>query len=415
MLSFFELWVSFKFLFPKTKEKFFSIITFISFAGISLGVATLIIVMSVMNGFRDELTSKILGVNGHLKIKTFNNLKIEKHKQLKLEIQENINNVKVHKVIVGQGLLNYRSYSSGTIMKGVETDYFTDRKIFNEKIANKTLSSFKKKEGVIVGEKLREKLNLKIGDNINIISPDNIETILGSIPRSANFKIVGFFSIGMYEYDSSLIFVPISLMQKFLNLNKKIDFLEIYTNNFSEINSLKEKIYKFIPDYFKIIDWRELNPTLFNALEVERNVMFLILLLIILVAAFNLISSMIILVSTKSRDIGVLRTLGVGKRQLLKIFIINGFFIGLCGTILGLIIGVTFCLNINEIKQAIEFFLNFELFSEEIYFFTKLPVILDFGQIMNIIIISLTLSFLATIYPSIKASRVEPINLIKWD
>ena len=415
MLSFFELWVSFKFLFPKTKEKFFSIITFISFAGISLGVATLIIVMSVMNGFRDELTSKILGVNGHLKIKTFNNLKIEKHKQLKLEIQENINNVKVHKVIVGQGLLNYRSYSSGTIMKGVETDYFTDRKIFNEKIANKTLSSFKKKEGVIVGEKLREKLNLKIGDNINIISPDNIETILGSIPRSANFKIVGFFSIGMYEYDSSLIFVPISLMQKFLNLNKKIDFLEIYTNNFSEINSLKEKIYKFIPDYFKIIDWRELNPTLFNALEVERNVMFLILLLIILVAAFNLISSMIILVSTKSRDIGVLRTLGVGKRQLLKIFIINGFFIGLCGTILGLIIGVTFCLNINEIKQAIEFFLNFELFSEEIYFFTKLPVILDFVQIMNIIIISLTLSFLATIYPSIKASRVEPINLIKWD
>ncbi len=415
MLSFFELWVSFKFLFPKTKEKFFSIITFISFAGISLGVATLIIVMSVMNGFRDELTSKILGVNGHLKIKTFNNLKIEKHKQLKLEIQENINNVNVHKVIVGQGLLNYRSYSSGTILKGVETDYFTDRKIFNEKIANETLSSFKKKEGVIVGEKLREKLNLKIGDNINIISPDNIETILGSIPRSANFKIVGFFSIGMYEYDSSLIFVPISLMQKFLNLNKKIDFLEIYTNNFSEINSLKEKIYKFIPDYFKIIDWRELNPTLFNALEVERNVMFLILLLIILVAAFNLISSMIILVSTKSRDIGVLRTLGVGKRQLLKIFIINGFFIGLCGTILGLIIGVTFCLNINEIKQAIEFFLNFELFSEEIYFFTKLPVILDFVQIMNIIIISLTLSFLATIYPSIKASRVEPINLIKWD
>ena len=158
-----------------------------------------------------------------------------------------------------------------------------------------------------------------------------------------------------------------------------------------------------------------LNPTLFNALEVERNVMFLILLLIILVAAFNLISSMIILVSTKSRDIGILRTLGVGRKQLLKIFIMNGSFIGLCGTTLGLIIGVIFCLNINDIKETLEYLLNFELFSEEIYFFTKLPVILDFSQILKIVLISLILSFLATIYPSIKASRVEPINLIKWD
>ena len=185
--------------------------------------------------------------------------------------------------------------------------------------------------------------------------------------------------------------------------------------NFSQIESAKNQIKNLLPDYFNIIDWRALNPSLFNALEVERNVMFLILLLIIIVAAFNLISSMIILVSTKSRDIGVLRTLGVSRKQLLKIFIINGSFIGLCGTILGLVIGISFCLYINEIKQTLEYFLNFELFSEEIYFFTKLPVILDHLQILKIIIISLFLSFLATIYPSFKASKVEPINLIKWD
>ena len=225
MISFFELWVSYKFLFPKTKEKFFSIITFISFAGIALGVATLIIVMSVMNGFRDELTSKILGVNGHLKVKPFNNLKIEKHKNLKFDIEKKLTKVNVHKVIVGQGLLNHNSYSSGVLMKGVEFDYFTDRKIFNKKIKNEHLNAFKKDEGIFVGEKIRDKLNLKIGDKINIISPDNMETILGTIPRSVNFRVIGFFSVGMYEYDSSLIFVPINLMQKFLNLNKKVDFL----------------------------------------------------------------------------------------------------------------------------------------------------------------------------------------------
>ena len=415
MISFFEFWVSYKFLFPKTKEKFFSIITFISFAGIALGVATLIIVMSVMNGFRDELTSKILGVNGHLKIKPFNNLKIEKHNQIKVEIEKKSNDLKVHKVVLGQGLLNHYSYSSGILMKGVEADYFTERKLFNNKINNETLISFKKNEGIIIGEKIRDKLNLKIGDRINIISPDNMETILGTIPRAADFKIIGFFSIGMYEYDSSLIFFPTTLMQKFLNLNKNIDFLEIYMENFSQIESAKNQIKDLLPDYFNIIDWRALNPSLFNALEVERNVMFLILLLIIIVAAFNLISSMIILVSTKSRDIGVLRTLGVSRKQLLKIFIINGSFIGLCGTILGLVIGISFCLYINEIKQTLEYFLNFELFSEEIYFFTKLPVILDHIQILKIIIIALFLSFLATIYPSFKASKVEPINLIKWD
>ena len=368
-----------------------------------------------MNGFRDELTSKILGVNGHLKVKPFNNLKIEKHDELKINIEKKIKNINVHKVIVGQGLLNYRSYSSGILMKGVETDYFLERKIFSNTIDKDSLTLFKKNEGVIIGKKIGDKLNLKIGDKINIISPDNIETILGTIPRSASFKVIGFFSIGMYEYDSSLIFIPSSIMQKFLNLNKKIDFFEIYINKFSQIEFYKNELKLILPDYFRIIDWRNLNPTLFNALEVERNVMFLILLLIILVAAFNLISSMIILVSTKSRDIGILRTLGVGRKQLLKIFIMNGSFIGLCGTTLGLIIGVIFCLNINDIKETLEYLLNFELFSEEIYFFTKLPVILDFSQILKIVLISLILSFLATIYPSIKASRVEPINLIKWD
>ena len=415
MISYFEIWVSLKYLLPKTREKFFSIITIFSFVGIALGVATLIIVMSVMNGFREELTSKVLGVNGHLKIQPFNNQKIKDNEQLKYLVNSNFDNIKISEVLLGQGLLNFRGFSTGSIIKGVQSDYFEDRKIFKENIDSKSLKNFELNKGVFVGTKLKEKLRLKIGDSINIISPDSIETIFGNLPRSSNFKIIGFFSTGMYEYDSSLVYVPLKNMQSFLNSENKINFFEIQIDDFDNIDTIRNKLEDLIPKYFRIIDWRELNPSLFNAIEVEKNVMFLILLLIIIVAAFNLISSMIILVSSKNRDIGVLRVMGVSKNQILKIFMMSGLAIGVCGTILGIIIGLLFCFNINEIKSFFELFLDSELFSEEIYFFSRLPVIMDFAQISKIVTISLVLSFLATIYPAIKASKVEPINLIKWD
>jgi len=415
MITFFELWVSFKYLFPKTREKFLSLITLFSFLGISLGVATLIIVMSVMNGFREELTSKILGINGHLKVQPIQNFQLTQNNKLKSEIINNFSNINVNEIILGQGLLNYKGFSSGVLLKGVDDNFFYERKIFKNNLDDDSLKLFKNNEGVFIGNKLRQKLDLKIGDYINIISPDSYETILGNLPRSGSFKVVGFFNVGMYEYDTSLIFFPLILMQDFLNLDKKVDYLEIQVNNFDDYNKIKNQLTDLIPKYFKTIDWRELNPSLFNAIEVEKNVMFLILLLIIVVAAFNLISSMIILVSNKSRDIGVLRVLGVSKNQLLKIFIINGVIIGFCGTVLGLILGLIFCFNINKIKSFIEIFLGSDLFSEEIYFFSKLPVIIDFSQIVNIVLISLILSFLATIYPSWRATKVEPINLIKWN
>ena len=219
----------------------------------------------------------------------------------------------------------------------------------------------------------------------------------------------------MYEYDTSLVFMPIEILQKFLNYGKKIDHYEIVIEDFKKLNQVKEDITNISPNYYRIIDWRELNTSLFNAIEVERNVMFIILMLIIIVAAFNLISSLMILVSTKKKDIGILRVLGVSKPQLLKIFIINGFLIGLFGTILGLLIGLIFCLNINEIRSFVEFLIGSNLFSEEIYFFSNLPIIIEFNQIIKITSISLLLSFLATIYPSIRATKIEPINLIKWD
>ena len=313
MITFFEIWVSWKYLLPKTREKFFSIITVFSFLGIALGVATLIIVMSVMNGFREELTSKILGVNGHLKIQPINNFKISNNKKISNSIKDNIENIDISEVLIGQGLINYKGLSTGVLLKGVSKSYFEERKIFKHKIIPNHLKGFKNNKGIFIGEKLRDRLNIKIGDSINIISPNSYETIFGNLPRSNNFKVIGFFSIGMYEYDSSLVFMPLELMQNFLNLDNHIDFFEIQIENFDELDKKNREILALLPKYFKTIDWRELNPSLFNAIEVERNVMFLILSLIIIVAAFNLISSMIILVSSKSRDIGVLRVLGVSK------------------------------------------------------------------------------------------------------
>ena len=414
MISIFEIWISLKYLFPKTKEKFFSVVTLFSFLGISLGVATLIIVMSVMNGFREELTSKILGINGHLKIKSTFSGGLKNDSQLPQKIVESNKSLLIHKVVSSQGLLSFKKYSSGVLIKGVTENFFLERNILTKSISREFISDFKNNRGIFVGEKLKKKLGLNLGDYLTILSSQNYETVFGNLPRSANFKIIGFFDIGMYEYDTSLIFMPINLLQKFLD-NKRIDHYEIIVDNFRDVELIKTNLQQIIPDYLRIVDWRELNPSLFNAIEVERNVMFLILLLIILVAAFNLISSMMILVSNKKKDIGVLRVLGISKFQLLRIFILNGFLIGFLGTILGVLIGLSFCININEIKSFIEFFTGSSLFSEEIYFFANLPIIINSSQIIKICSISLFLSFAATVYPSIKATKVEPINLIKWD
>ena len=415
MVSFFEMWVSTKYLFPKTKEKFFSLITLFSFLGISLGVATLIIVMSVMNGFREELTSKILGINGHLKVQSIYSSGMKIDEEFKRSITNKTNKTLTHEIVSGNGLLSYKNYSNGILIKGVDVNYFEERKIFKKKINKEFLLKFKNNEGILVGNKLRKKLKIKTGDYITILSAKSYETFLGNVPRTASFKVIGFFDVGMYEYDTSLVFMPIEILQKFLNYGKKIDHYEIVIEDFKKLNQVKEDITNISPNYYRIIDWRELNPSLFNAIEVERNVMFIILMLIIIVAAFNLISSLMILVSTKKKDIGILRVLGVSKPQLLKIFIINGFLIGLFGTILGLLIGLIFCLNINEIRSFVEFLIGSNLFSEEIYFFSNLPIIIEFNQIIKITSISLLLSFLATIYPSIRATKIEPINLIKWD
>ena len=415
MITFFDFWVSKRYLFPKNKDSFFSLITIFSFLGISLGVATLIIVMSVMNGFREELTNKVLGINGHIKIQLYNSSKITKYESIINSLKNFSNELDAQPVIVSQSLLSTKNFSSGVMLKGLKTQDISNRKLLKQNISDESFKKFENNEGILVGKKLFQRLSDENRKYIKLISSKQIETPFGRILNSQDFRIIGTFETGMYDYDLNLIILPLNLLQKFLNEENSVHSIEVFMNDFVNIEKTIEDLNSILPDYFSIIDWRRLNPTLFNAIAVERNVMFIILLLIIVVAAFNLISSLIMLVNNKRKDIGILRTLGVSKTQLLKIFIMNGFFIGFIGTVLGLVLGLLFCQYINQIKDFLELFMESNLFSEEIYFFSQLPVIIDFKEIILIVMISLLLSFVATIYPAYKASKVEPIHLIKWE
>ncbi|MBK93165.1 MAG: lipoprotein-releasing system transmembrane subunit LolC [Rickettsiales bacterium] len=415
MISSFEFFLSTKYLFPKTRDSFFSIITFFSLMGIALGVATLIIVMSVMNGFRTELISKFLGVNGHFKIEKYDNSKISDYSILINQLESKNSKLSIEPTIISQGLVSSKGFSSGIFIKGISESGLSKRKIFSKELSAQQLDNFQSNKGILIGKKLKHRLDLDIGDNISIISSKFVSTPFGDLIRNSNFSVIGTFETGMFEYDISLIIFPLNLLQNFLSIENKVHNLEIHLDEFDLISKYKNNIKSSLSKEFLITDWREMNPSLFNAIQVEKNVMFLILFLIVLVAVFNLISSMVMLVNNKRKDIGILKMIGLTNTQILKIFIINGFLIGLMGTMIGLILGLTFCYNINEIKEFIENATNSSLFSEEIYFFTKLPMIVNYNEVLIISTLSMFLSFIATIYPALKASKVEPINLIKWE
>ncbi len=415
MISSFEFFLSTKYLFPKTRDSFFSLITIFSLMGIALGVATLIIVMSVMNGFRTELISKFLGVNGHFKIEKYDNSKISDYGILMNQLESKDSKLNIEPTIISQGLVSSKGFSSGIFIKGISESGLSKRKIFSKELSAQQLENFRSNKGILIGKKLKHRLNLEIGDNISIISSKFVSTPFGDLIRNSNFSVVGTFETGMFEYDISLIIFPLNLLQNFLSIENKVHNLEIHLDDFDLISKYKNNIKSSLSKEYFITDWREMNPSLFNAIQVEKNVMFLILFLIVLVAVFNLISSMVMLVNNKRKDIGILKMIGLTNTQILKIFIINGFLIGLMGTIIGLILGLAFCYNINEIKEFIENATNLSLFSEEIYFFTKLPMIVNYNEVLIISTLSMFLSFIATIYPAVKASKVEPINLIKWE
>jgi len=411
----FELYVAFRYLRSKKTEGFISLSTWFSFIGIALGVATLIIVMSVMNGFREELVNRILGINGHIVIYANNAKLITDYNDVSNKVSDDNNILAVIPQIDGQGLARSKDYISGVMIKGIRWSDLPAKKLLWDNLNKSTKDNFKIKKEIIIGSRLAKRLNVVVGDKITLISANGIKTALGIIPQKQIFKIGGLFNVGMYEYDNNFIFMPWKNAQNFLQLGDVATNIEIFLKDYKTSASSNYNIKKFLNDSFEIVDWKKQNNAFINALNVEKNVMFLILSLIILVAAFNIISSMIMIVNAKSGDIALLRTIGSSKKAIIKIFLLIGTSIGLLGTIFGSFLGIFLSINIEYLRKFLSLILNQELFSPEIYFLTDLPSKIDFTEVFYIIITSLSLSILASLFPSWKAAKILPAEVLRYE
>ncbi|MEM7680244.1 MAG: lipoprotein-releasing ABC transporter permease subunit, partial [Pseudomonadota bacterium] len=384
-----------------------------SFTGIMLGVATLIIVMSVMNGFREELFSRILGLNGHMNVYALSG-PFEDYDFIRSKI-EPVEGVKsVTPIIESQGLVSNKGASSGVMVRAMSQDDFVKRSFLRDSIVAGTLKEF---EGtnVAIGVKLAEKLGLAVGDPLTITSPKVKSTPFGSMPRQRTYTVGLVFDVGMYEYNSGFVFMPLEAAQVFFQMQGAVSALEIFLEDPEELDEIRNSVSYIIRGQAGVYDWRDLNSSFFNALQVERNVMFLILTLIILVAAFNIISSMIMLVKDKSHDIAILRTMGATSGSMMKIFMLTGASIGMIGTALGSVLGVAFALNIETIRQYLEGLTGTELFADEIYFLSQLPAVIDWNEVAVVIGMAFALSILATLYPAWRAARLDPVEALRYE
>ena len=404
-----------RYLRARKAEGFVSVIATFSFLGIMLGVATLIIVMSVMNGFRAELITRILGLNGHINIYQTGGAPLNDYAHFikKIEAVEGV--VSAAPIVESQILLTAKGNATGAVMRGISADYFMKKPILATSIIDGTIESFAGNR-VAIGVKMAEKLSLGLGDTITILSPKGKSGPFGTIPRSMQLTVGMIFDVGMFEYNSSFIFVPLDTAQNFAQIAPTAtSLLEVITNNVSTIDDLKPTIQTLMGNAINVYDWRDSNTSFLNALQVERNVMFLILTLIILVAAFNIISSMIMLVKDKARDIAIMRTMGAAKNSILKIFMMTGASIGIAGTMAGAVLGIVFALNIESIRQFLQSLSGTDLFSAEIYFFSKLPAEIDWTEVITIIIMAILLSIAATLYPAFRASKLDPVEALRYE
>jgi len=417
LLFSYELWIAYRYLRARREDGFISIVSWFSLIGISLGVATLIIVMSVMNGFREELLSRIIGLNGHATLyinENSENFNVKDIEKILLEFDEVVDIVSLVESTV---MITFKGKSRGVVVRGLSIKDLKENTLLKQSINNITLNKFDEQNTIIIGERLASSLHLKIGDNVTIISPSGLSTPFGNAPMAKKFIFAGTFNLGMYEYDSTVLFMKINNLRDFMGYRKShIDNIELFYNNPEDSDLISYKIREILDNIELsnvVVPWTNRHAQLFSALEVERNVMFIILTLIILVAAFNIVSSMIMLVRDKESSISILRTIGISENSILRIFIVVGASIGVMGTIIGFIIGLLFTSNIQKIQNLLENITGSDLFAAEIYFLSKLPAKIDFYEVGLVVLFALVLSLLATLYPAWRASRVDPIKVLR--
>ena len=409
MISTLEKEVTFRFLKARKKDGFLNIISIFSFIGISLGVAVLIIVMSVMNGFRTELINKIVGFNPHLTVDPYNS---------KIEITTVNQDLKgISKELIlsnsGEAIIIKSETTKGIFLRGYKSSDFSKLKIFENELFlgdNKELS----KNDISIGKELSFTLDLNIGDSITLMSSVGIETIIGNLPRQKTFFVSSIFESGMTEFDNNIAFINLETLEDFFNLNENERNLEIYLNNPQNIDYQKSIVQDNFPNDF-VYSWSDMNRSLFSALKVERNVMFIILSLIIIVAAFNIISGLTILVKNKTREIAILKSIGVLNKSIVKIFFLVGIIIGSSATIFGIFLGVTFSMYVENIRQFLSTIFNISLFPEEIYFLSTMPSEINFLSILIISLCSIFVTIIVSIFPALKAAKLDPVKALKYE
>jgi lipoprotein-releasing system permease protein len=413
MFSPIERMMAWRYLRARKAEGFVSVIAGFSFLGIMLGVATLIIVMSVMNGFREELVNRILGLNGHLNVYSISG-QMNDYLPLVDRLQNVDGVTSARPMIEGQVLVSVEGQTSGAMVRAMAREDFATKPLISSSVVQGTLTDFKDLQ-IAIGVNMAERMGLGIGDSMTLLAPKGKASPFGTIPRSRSYTVGLIFDVGMFEYNSGYVFMDLPAAQKFFRYPDQVTSIEVMTNNVEKSDGVKRELITVMGEQARIFDWRESNSSFLNALAVERNVMFLILTLIILVAAFNIISSMIMLVKDKGKDIAIMRTMGATQTNMLKIFTLTGSIIGLSGTVVGALLGIAFAANIDAIKEFLEGLSGAELFAGEIYFLSKLPAVINWDDVLLVVGMAFALSILATIYPAWRASRLDPVEALRYE
>lgn len=413
--SVFERMIAWRYLRSRRKEAFISVIASFSFAGIMLGVATLIIVMAVMNGFRAELLNHILGINGHIIMQPIDR-PLDDYAEVARRIEGVPGVVAAIPMVEGQVLASGKvGAGTGSLVRGIRAEDLEKIKLVGENIRHGTLQGFDTGDGVAIGTGMAESLGLQLGDPLTLVAPEGDTTPFGTTPRIKTYNVSAIFEVGMSVYDSSIVFMPLTEAQLYFNIEGLAQTIEIYVQDPDNLDRIKVAIEDAAQRPMLMSDWRDRNQSFFSALQVERNVMFMILTLIVLVAILNIISGLIMLVKDKGRDIAILRTMGATSGSIMRIFLMTGSAIGVAGTLAGVVLGVVVCINVESIRQFFSWISGTTIFNPELYYLSKLPAKMDVGETLTVVLMALFLSFIATLLPAWRAAKLDPVEALRYE